>query len=65
MQSEEEPKLLTTREAAERLHVHENTLRKWADEGKVPAVRIPGAGTHRRFQVHVIDEVRQAMGFRD
>ncbi len=60
---EQEPRLLTLGEAAERLGVHENTMRKWADQGIVPAVRRPGG--HRRFELKVIEEKRKELGFRD
>lgn len=40
-------------EAAAELHVHPETLRRWADEGKVPFVRTPGG--ERRFLRSVID----------
>ena len=59
---EEENKLLTLGEAAERLGVHENTMRKWADQGIIPVVRRPGG--HRRFQPEVIEEKRKELGFR-
>ena len=35
-------KLLTVKEAAARLRVHPNTLRKWIGEGKVPHLRCGG-----------------------
>lgn len=35
-------------EAAGILKVHPETLRRWADEGKVPSVRTPGG--ERRFR---------------
>lgn len=59
---EGETKLLTVGEAAERLGVHENTMRKWADEGIVPVVRRPGG--HRRFEASVIEDKRRELGFR-
>jgi excisionase family DNA binding protein len=59
---EQESKLLTLGEAAERLGVHANTMRKWADQGIVPAVRRPGG--HRRFEPQVIEEKRKELGFR-
>lgn len=33
--------LLTVRESARRLGVHENTVRRWADRGMIEAVRLP------------------------
>ena len=36
------PKLLTIREAARALHVHEKTIRRRIQSGAIPATRIPG-----------------------
>lgn len=38
---------LTLSEAAQRLGVHEGTVRRWADTGRLPSFRTPGG--HRRF----------------
>ncbi|MFH1754189.1 MAG: helix-turn-helix domain-containing protein [Candidatus Latescibacterota bacterium] len=38
---------LTLSEAAKQLHIHPTTLRRWADEGKIPFMLTPGG--HRRF----------------
>lgn len=55
----EEDKLLTITQAAKRLGVHYQTLRAWADSGKVPMVKLPSG--YRRFEVSEIDRVRQEM----
>jgi len=39
---------LSLQEASERLHVHADTLRQWADRGRIRTFRTPGG--HRRFQ---------------
>ncbi len=39
--------LYSLKEAADRLGVHPVTLRRWAESGKIQAVRTPGG--HRRF----------------
>jgi excisionase family DNA binding protein len=54
-------RLLTITQAADRLGVHYQTLRRWADAGKVPVIR-PASG-YRRFEPAVIERVRQAMGY--
>lgn len=54
-------KLLTITEAADRLGIHYQTLRAWADTGRVPVVK--HASGHRRFESAVIEEVRREMGF--
>ena len=43
------PKYLTTKQAAERLGVHESTVRVYADTGKIRAIRTPGG--QRRYAV--------------
>ncbi len=40
--------LLTPREAAERLAVHPETLRRWAREGRISAVKLPGGAVRFR-----------------
>lgn len=40
---------LTLKQASKQLNVHPTTLRRWADEGKLPFMRTPGG--HRRFAV--------------
>ena len=45
--------------AAQLLEVHPNTLRKWADEGLVPFLRLPSG--HRRFVVEELEAFRRGM----
>ncbi len=47
-------RLLTPQEAAKILNVHENTLRRWCDQGILKAYRI-GSSAHRRIP---LDQVR-------
>jgi excisionase family DNA binding protein len=42
--------LLTISEAAELLHVHANTLRRWSDVGVVVSYRISDRGDRRFFR---------------
>lgn len=44
--------------AAQRLGVHANTLRRWAEEGQVPYMLTPGG--HRRFAVADLDALIEA-----
>jgi excisionase family DNA binding protein len=46
--SEIEDRWLSSTEASKLLGVHQTTLRRWADAGKVPCYRTPGG--HRRFR---------------
>lgn len=39
--------LLNVRETAQRLDVHENTVRNWARQGLLPEARVPGSRFHR------------------
>lgn len=55
--------MLTVKEAAQRLQVHENTLRTWTDKGIIPVVRRPGG--HRRYEADVIERKRHELGFQD
>ena len=47
--------MLTISEAAQLLHVHPNTLRRWADKGIIDSFRITKRGD-RRFLYSNIDE---------
>jgi DNA-binding transcriptional MerR regulator len=45
--------------AARILGVHANTLRKWADEGVVPHLKLPSG--YRRFSVAEMERFRERM----
>jgi excisionase family DNA binding protein len=51
--------LLGVREAARRLGVHENTLRRWEQSGFIRAVKLP-TGV-RRFREEDVERLRQEM----
>lgn len=59
------PKLLTTRQAAEILNVHENTIRRWSEKGIINPYRI-GPRADRRFAESEIfalnDRIHQQSG---
>ncbi|MGH2535883.1 MAG: helix-turn-helix domain-containing protein [Candidatus Promineifilaceae bacterium] len=48
---------LSLSEAARRLNVHPNTLRRWADQGNIPVLLTPGG--HRRFSAASLDHFAQ------
>jgi len=45
---------LTLSQAAQRLNVHATTLRRWADNGKIPVMVTPGG--HRRFAIADVEK---------
>jgi excisionase family DNA binding protein len=51
------PGLMQVRKAAERLGVHENTLRRWEQAGWINAVRLPSGV--RRFQPEEVERLRE------
>jgi excisionase family DNA binding protein len=48
--------LMQVREAARQLGVHENTLRRWEQQGLVEAVRLPSGV--RRFRAEDVERLR-------
>lgn len=58
---ERHERLLTLSQAARRLGIHDNTLRKWSDDARIQTVKLPSG--HRRFQSSVIERARQQMGY--
>ncbi len=57
-----DPKPLNVRETARLLGVHENTVRKWADNGTLRCHRLPGSG-FRRFDPAEVERVRTGMAW--
>lgn len=51
---------LNVRETAQRLGVHENTVRNWAERGILRALRLPGSG-YRRFDAAEVDRIASEM----
>lgn len=52
--------LLTVRETARRLGVHENTVRNWDEKGVLTSIRLPGSG-FRRFDAGQIAHMEKEM----
>jgi excisionase family DNA binding protein len=51
--------LLSVREAARRLGVHENTVRNWANQGILHPIQLPGSSGFRRFDPDEIDLIAE------
>jgi excisionase family DNA binding protein len=56
---ERRKRLLTVAQAAERLGISPQTVRRWADEGLIPMARTPTG--HRRFDPDQIESVAASM----
>jgi excisionase family DNA binding protein len=54
------PSYLTIRQAAQRLGVHESTVRRYADRGLIGAVRLPSGV--RRLRGHDVEVLARAFG---
>lgn len=52
--------LLSVRDTARTLGVHENTIRNWQSRGVLRAVRLPGSG-YRRFSAADVERLRAEM----
>lgn len=52
--------MLNVRQVAQRLGVHENTVRNWVAKGILRAVRLPGSG-YRRFAASDIERMAAEM----
>ena len=52
-----EDRLLTVSEAARRLKVGENTIRRWADSGQLPCVPTPYG---RAFRLSDVERVKRS-----
>jgi len=59
--SSKEPDLLTAIEAAERLRVSASTVRRWAQLGLIPAIRLP-SGQVRIRRTDVERVLRDGVG---
>jgi excisionase family DNA binding protein len=52
--------VITVRDAAKKLGVHENTVRNLEKRGELKAIRLPGSG-FRRFRAQDIERMRLQM----
>ncbi len=54
-------RLLTVSQAAARLGISQDTVRRWADQGLLKTVKLPSG--YRRFEPAEIERKRREMGF--
>lgn len=52
-------KMISIREAAERLQVHENTVRNWIDRGILDAVKLPTG--RRRLLLAAVEQMERQL----
>lgn len=52
---------LTSREVADRLHVSIGTVNRWARDGRLPYVRVPGPKGRFRFHPDSIETLAEAL----
>lgn len=62
MSTQEMPDILTLKQACEVLNCHPNTLRKWADEGKLPVIRFGSRGDRRFKKGEILELVSYKAG---
>ena len=56
------PRLITTKEAAELLNVSPRTILNWIEKGSIPYVELPGAGDRRDYRIPQIALLRSLSG---
>ncbi|MEO1483980.1 MAG: helix-turn-helix domain-containing protein [Myxococcota bacterium] len=56
MANGEPDKLMTTQEAAKLLGVGPSSVKRWADDGRLPTIKTPGG--HRRFRARDVESLR-------
>ena len=57
-------RLWTIKKAADELGIHPDTLRRWADDGKIPVIRFPESN-YRRFRPEDVEALKAKMEGRD
>jgi excisionase family DNA binding protein len=55
-------RMLTTTEVADALHVHPNTVRRWANNGLLPVYRL-GTRGDRRFKQKEVEDFIKSNGY--
>jgi excisionase family DNA binding protein len=59
-----EERYYTTRQVAERLGVHEATVRRWLEEGRLRGVKLPGGRSWRITETELNRALRETEGTR-
>jgi excisionase family DNA binding protein len=50
-----QPRLLTTKQAAKILNVHENTVRRWSEKGIIKSFRVGPRADRRFYESEIIE----------
>lgn len=56
------PRLMTTKEAAELLNVSPRTILNWIERGSIPYVELPGAGERKEYRIPQLALLRSLSG---
>jgi excisionase family DNA binding protein len=56
------PRLITTREAAELLHVSSRTVLNWIERDAIPYIELPSSGTRHEYRIPVLALMQSLRG---
>src|SRR6266498_29510 len=56
------PRLITTREAAELLHVSSRTILNWIEKDAIPYIELPASGTRHEYRIPVLALMQSLRG---
>lgn len=56
------PRLMTTKEAAELLNVSPRTILNWIERGSIPYVELPGGGERKEYRIPQLALLRSLAG---
>jgi excisionase family DNA binding protein len=56
------PRLITTKEAAELLHVSSRTVLNWIESGSIPYVELPSSGARHEYRIPVLALMQSLRG---
>jgi len=56
------PRLITTKEAAELLHVSSRTVLKWIENEAIPYIELPSSGARHEYRIPVLALMQSLRG---